>query len=197
METERTRPKWPIVSIAVIVFFSLFIDYFTKRWAEENFLIDSSASDFYQYESKQLPFVAVGNEESPEGSFLSLSFNYVRNFGAAWGIFSNLSDNIRVPFLALVTIASIFFLCFYFRSIPPKNYWARFAIILIISGAIGNFLNRIIRGYVIDWIDVRWRVFGWSYSFPNFNWADICISTGLILLLISSIVATKSAARNF
>lgn len=185
--------QWRTVLLsAAVIILSLGIDYFSKNWAEQNFLVESSAFDFYRYDGKQLPFLTFGAEASQE-SFFSLNFNYVRNFGAAWGMFSNLSENIRVPFLAIVTVFSMFFLCTFYRSMPLQDRLGRFAILLIISGALGNFLNRIIRGYVIDWIDARWRIFNWTYSFPNFNWADICITGGVLLLLLSRLFTAKSS----
>jgi signal peptidase II len=59
---------------------------------------------------------------------------------------------------------------------------------LILSGAIGNFIDRIRYGFVIDWIDVRWNLLGWRYDFPNFNIADSAITVGVSLLLIDMLI---------
>ena len=72
---------------------------------------------------------------------------------------------------------------------------------MILSGAIGNFIDRLRVGYVIDWIDVRWNIAGWSYSFPNFNVADSCISVGVFMLLLDALLLEmlrrkKIRARN-
>ncbi|MEN9835542.1 MAG: hypothetical protein RL011_1735, partial [Pseudomonadota bacterium] len=72
----------------------------------------------------------------------------------------------------------------YLRSTPVHHRLAIFSLSLILSGAIGNFLDRVRFGYVIDWIDVRWNLAGWRYDFPNFNFADSCITVGVSLLLI-------------
>ena len=71
----------------------------------------------------------------------------------------------------------------YMRSTPAHHRLARFALCLIFSGAVGNFIDRIRLGYVIDWIDVEWNILGWTYNFPSFNVADSCITVGVTLLL--------------
>jgi signal peptidase II len=66
---------------------------------------------------------------------------------------------------------------------------------LILSGAIGNFLDRVRFGYVIDWIDVRWNLLGWRYDFPNFNFADSCITVGVSFLLVDMLILEGLRSR--
>ncbi len=110
-------------------------------------------------------------------------FQYVENPGAAWGLLSRASESFRAPFFLIVSLlASALILNYYVRS--PERFWMRrWALALVFGGAIGNFIDRIRLGYVIDFIDWHWRE---AYHWPTFNVADAAISIGVVLLLIES-----------
>jgi signal peptidase II len=98
-----------------------------------------------------------------------------RNSGAAFGMFSNGNT----LFLILAVIASIFIVAFY--PLIERNEWPlRLAMTLQLGGAIGNMIDRIRYGYVIDFISIR--------DFPVFNVADSCISLGVAILLLGVIL---------
>ena len=110
-----------------------------------------------------------GSEISIIDNFFSLS--YVENFGAAWGIFSEWDFLLKV----LPPVLIVIILIYLYKSKPDK-----FEILsgtLVISGAIGNFIDRIKLGYVIDFIDFKF--------WPVFNFADICIVVGCFLMIIT------------
>ncbi len=99
------------------------------------------------------------------------SLTYVQNRGAAWGIFSGNDWILKIfaPILIIVVIIFVYRICktkleFIFGG-------------LIVGGAIGNLLDRIIRGYVVDFLDFKF--------WPVFNFADICIVVGCVLLIIA------------
>ena len=196
---------------------SVAIDQITKQWAERYLMVWEQKENLKIYEGKRHHLLTLGDQEESiksQKSFLSFNFNYVRNQGAAWGMFSNLDDNIRIPFFYFVTIFAIAIIIFYWRSTPLHHRLARFALALIFSGAIGNFIDRFRLDYVIDFIDVRWSFMlpfkinlnidffpsfldflnfkiyleKWSYSFPNFNWADSTITVGVSLLIFDMLV---------
>jgi len=105
------------------------------------------------------------------------SITYVRNQGAAFGIFSD--HSLRVPFfIAIAVIASVGIL-WAIRRLQPGQKLASFSLALILSGAIGNLIDRIRLGEVIDFLDVYWGRHHW----PAFNVADSAISVGVVLLL--------------
>ena len=81
-------------------------------------------------------------------------------------------------------VASFLILNYYVRS-PEALKMRRWALALVFGGAIGNFIDRIRLGYVIDFID--WHMKD-SYHWPTFNVADAAISIGVVLLLIESFV---------
>ena len=101
---------------------------------------------------------------------------YTNNTGAA---FSILTDK-RI-FLVLVGIIIIILLIYYLKKHQIKNTINKIAFALVIGGSIGNLIDRIIRGSVVDFIDIK--IF--SYNFPIFNLADTFITIGVLLLLIN------------
>lgn len=115
-----------------------------------------------------------------------LNFTYTENTGVAFGIGSSN--------LILIIIVNIVVLGIIIKFIKERKEQVNFSIlislILILSGGIGNLIDRIVRGYVIDFIDVN------LFNFPNFNIADISISIGiisLIFILCNSILKEKKA----
>lgn len=169
---------------------SVGLDQASKFHSEETLMAWSHESDPNLYKGSRFPITSVGSvtpgEETPV--YLYLGFNYVRNLGAAWGALSNLPDNIRVPFFYVVTTVAVFIIGLYIRTTPVEHRLAIFSLALILSGAIGNFIDRLRLGYVIDWIDVRWNLVGWRYDFPNFNVADSAITVGVALLVFDMLV---------
>ena len=92
------------------------------------------------------------------------------NTGAAFGIFQGMNGVFMI--LAFFIIAMILF---YFPQIPPSDIYFRLALSLQMSGALGNLIDRLYRGYVTDFISVG--------KFPVFNVADSCITMGVVVLL--------------
>lgn len=108
-------------------------------------------------------------------NFFNITF--VKNFGAAYSIFSgNRIFLILVSFISLIIIYFIFLKNKKFRKIDIINYG------LLIGGIVGNLIDRIIYGYVIDFLD--FNIFG--YDFPVFNIADACIVISVISIIIFS-----------
>ncbi|SEF68314.1 signal peptidase II [Caloramator fervidus] len=108
-----------------------------------------------------------------------LEFTYVENRGAAFGILKE-----KKFFLVGFTILAVSYMLYYLVANKNLNKWYRVSLILIISGAIGNLIDRIFRGYVIDFIHFYIKnIFDW----PVFNVADISVVLGSILLGISMI----------
>jgi signal peptidase II len=178
-----------LVYLIVMVIGSIGLDQVTKVHAQESLMIWQDEQDPSHYQGRRHPLWAVGSPFPEQGSFyLSLSVNYVRNLGAAWGVLSGLDDSFRVPFFYGVTLVAVVIIGLYLRSTPVHHRLAIFALALILSGAVGNFIDRVRLGFVIDWIDVRWNLFGWKYDFPNFNFADSAITVGVGMLMFDMLV---------
>ena len=109
------------------------------------------------------------NQSIAVAPFLKIS--HIHNIGAAFGLFRGL-QLLFVAFALLVIIATIY----YFDKIPEKDKFLQGAIALILGGAIGNLIDRILWGYVIDFIDfIFW---------PAFNVADSAITVGAIIFAL-------------
>lgn len=113
-------------------------------------------------------------------------FRYVENPGAAWGIFGNLPDGVRQGFFHVVSLAALAFIFSMYRRTTPGQGLMRMALSLVAGGALGNFLDRLMRGYVIDFIDWHWRNQP-GMRWPTFNVADAAICVGVGLLMLDSL----------
>lgn len=121
---------------------------------------------------------------------------YTQNRGAAWGFLSGAGERFRVPFFYLVSIAAVIFIFGYYRRLAPRQRYLQVALALVLGGAIGNALCRILRGYVIDFIDWHLNDPGWhrpSLHWPTFNVADSGITVGLAMLFLEMLFARKAA----
>ena len=104
-----------------------------------------------------------------------LNITYVRNTGAAWSIFAG--ETLGLIVISLIIIALIIY---YVSKNKFKSKLELFGYSLILGGAIGNLYDRIVYGYVIDFLD--FYIFG--YDYPIFNLADSFIFIGVLILVI-------------
>ena len=112
---------------------------------------------------------------------------YLQNTGAAWSI---LSGN-RVFLVAITLIALFVIYYFLIKDKKIKNYeYVLYGVLL--GGILGNLIDRIRFGYVIDYLD--FNIF--SYHYPVFNFADICIVISIIVLLIISLKDDKNGNKS-
>ena len=107
-----------------------------------------------------------------------LNITYVHNTGAAFSLF----DNARI-FLIIIGILAVIVFTYYIIKTRTLNDFDMFTHSLLLGGILGNLFDRIIHGYVIDYISLN--LFG--YHFPIFNFADICIVLSVILIFISQV----------
>lgn len=142
--------------LLAITTISLVLDQWTKWLVDQNFTLHESVS-------------LIDN-------FLALT--YVRNKGAAFGILAD--SSIRIPFFITVSFIAIGGILWYYRKISEEQRLLQWALALVFSGAIGNLIDRILYGEVIDFVDAHW----FQYHWPAFNVADSAISVGVTLLLI-------------
>ncbi|HKQ30071.1 MAG TPA: signal peptidase II [Burkholderiales bacterium] len=120
--------------------------------------------------------------------FLSLTLTY--NRGAAFG-FLNDQPGWQKFFFIVVAVAAVAFIFVWLRRLAPHDKWIAVALALILGGAVGNLLDRVIYGYVVDFIDV---IFG-SWHFWIFNIADSAISIGAVVLVLDTLGIGKSVSQ--
>lgn len=116
---------------------------------------------------------------------------YVRNPGAAFGMLAHAEPSFRIPFFVIVPLVALVAIGYVFRRLPAGDLKLATALSLVVGGALGNLLDRLGRGYVVDFLDFHWNA---SYHFPAFNIADSAICTGVGLLLLD--VLLKDRARH-
>lgn len=140
--------------IYLIFILGMLLDYVTKIWAIDRL--------------KGQPDITV-----IEGFF---DFSYLENRGAAFGIFQG-----RVYLLAFVTMIIMAVLFVMYQKTKKKTKLLTISTALILTGAIGNLIDRLRYGFVVDFISWHWKN---TYYFPTFNVADICITVGTGLLIL-------------
>ena len=181
-ELNEKKNKFRLLGFFILFLGVLVLDQSTKFWAEKNFLLHSSASDIHNYFAQSRPVFSYGND-----NWLHFSLTYVRNTGAAWGLFGNLPENIRPYFFYFVTAIAMFFVVYFFFKTSAQNVVTRLGIAFVFAGAMGNYIDRVWLHYVIDWIHFSWKIFSWQYDYPVFNVADSFVTGGVILLLLEAL----------
>tara|TARA_Y100001970_G_scaffold288071_1_gene414298 strand:+ start:1807 stop:2286 length:480 start_codon:yes stop_codon:yes gene_type:complete len=136
----------------ILIFFTLvFIDLLSK-YLVFNFI------DLYQ-------FIKIT-------SFFDIT--HIHNFGVSFGLFSEIIPSLYLVLIGLLVVLFVFYLLLI--TTDKLEYWGLF---IIICGAIGNIIDRLINGYVIDFIYFHINQYYW----PAFNFADIYISIGILMIL--------------
>lgn len=150
-------------------------------------------------------------QSSPSEHFITViegffRLHYTENPGASWGLLRDMSDGVRVPFFVGISLAAIAFIVWFYKKLGPEQKLQGFSIALVLGGAIGNLIDRIRFGKVVDFI--QWYVLverpinlgvftiepGMKY-WPTFNVADVAITIGVILLIWDMIFQQKSLAE--
>lgn len=110
---------------------------------------------------------------------------YVLNPGAAFSFLHDMNETYRRTFFISITIIAILVVLYIFAREKSKINMAGFA--LILSGAVGNLIDRIIIGKVVDFLDFYYK----TYHFPAFNVADSCITIGVALIIIDMLFFSR------
>jgi signal peptidase II len=139
----------------LIAFFILILDQFTKQ-------------------------LITGSFNYGDVQDITAYFNLVRvhNYGAAFSFLSEAGGWQRWALSSVAGIVSIGIIIWISR-VPDNKHFERLALALILGGALGNLIDRMMLGYVVDFLDFHWS----GMHFPAFNVADSCITLGAILLI--------------
>lgn len=117
-----------------------------------------------------------------------MNVTYVRNRGAAFSFLSEASW--RLPFFVVVTLIACAVIVVALRRMTAEQTLGQLAVSMVFAGALGNLIDRIRVGEVVDFIDVYWRQYHW----PAFNVADMFICVGVALVLLDMIRTPQEAA---
>ena len=120
-----------------------------------------------------------------------LSFTYVRNTGAAFGLLNGVDFPLKTAVMTMVALTALVAIGVYAAKTAIPQRATRLGLTLVIGGAVGNLIDRITFGYVVDFIDAYWR--GWH--FWAFNVADAAITIGASLLILDMIWMDRHVSR--
>jgi signal peptidase II len=116
---------------------------------------------------------------------------HVRNPGAAFGFLATSAEPVRLFFFVGVTLVAIALIFSFYTKLAPGDRFSALSLGLILGGAVGNLIDRVRYGEVVDFL--HFRLWG-GYTWPDFNFADSFIVVGVILLVIE-LLATESESR--
>lgn len=159
------------VALAAIASLVVVLDQITKLYIHTNFQVSDTVS------------VIPG--------FFNIT--YVRNIGAAFGIFREAAESFRYLFFLLMPPTAMVIIVMILRGVENSDRWNVLALSMIFGGAVGNYIDRLRFGYVIDFLDFHWYQI---YSYPAFNVADSAIvcGVGLLMLLMATQKKVKAQA---
>ena len=150
---------------ALIILGLFLIDQFTKYLISSKFIL--------------------GESKIIINGFFNLT--YVRNTGAGFSILEG-----HMAFFYLITVVALGLMFYLLKDAQKESKLTRFAILLMIGGTLGNFFDRLINHYVIDFLD--FVILGWD--FPVFNFADICLTVGVFLFVIDMLFIQKKEGHS-
>jgi signal peptidase II len=124
------------------------------------------------------------------------AFDLAKNKGGAWGIFGNQPDYVRLPFFFLISAVAVVFIVSLYRKLEPRQTALKWALPLVLGGALGNLADRIRHQHVIDFIDWYYvNAEGKATHWPTFNIADVWIVAGVILMGIDMFTPRRKLPR--
>lgn len=116
------------------------------------------------------------------------NLTYVRNTGAAFGLLSRAPESFRIPFFIIIPLVALTVIILIFKKTKETELLMITSLSLILGGAIGNFIDRVRFGYVVDFIDFHWFN---KYHWPAFNIADTAIVIGVALLIFYTLAEKR------
>ena len=119
------------------------------------------------------------------------SWTLAYNTGAAFSFLADAAGWQRWFFAAIAIIVSVVLLV-WLRRLKPEETWLALALALVLGGALGNLVDRVVFGHVVDFILLHWHR---QWYFPAFNVADMAITGGAILLALDMFKSDKSGEK--
>jgi signal peptidase II len=120
-----------------------------------------------------------------------LDIVHVRNPGAAFSMFAAAPEWFRGPFFVIVTVAAVVVLLVVAARLEPHDRFLRVALGAILGGALGNLVDRLAYGEVVDFVDAHWHDLHW----PAFNVADSSITLAVAAVVAHSVFFADRASR--
>tara|TARA_Y100001968_G_scaffold280787_1_gene277596 strand:+ start:306 stop:794 length:489 start_codon:yes stop_codon:yes gene_type:complete len=140
---------------------------------------------FIDQSSKFFVSTTLGLERSRNIIPNLLNFTLIKNKGAAFGLFST-----STTFLTIISILVSLLLITIILKSPPKSYWNIIGLAYLLGGTVGNGIDRLFKGYVLDFLELL------PFNFPIFNIADIAINIAIICFIFD-IISTKDQSIKY
>ncbi len=165
---EAVRPA-SIPFLVVVTVISLAADLVSKYFAKSRLMgLDPKTHTMHRFE--------VWKDH--------LDFIFAQNPGGAWSFLRGLPDTLRRPFFLVVSAAAIVFIVSIYRRIGSDQRAMKWGLPLALGGAMGNLVDRMRYGWVVDFVDIYIKRGGREHHWPTFNVADIAIVVGVGLMAI-------------
>ena len=200
-----TMRKWTL--LALIAATILIGDQISKYLAVEHLTAAFQVAHAQSFGEKLAAFVQQKDllerrlDTAPIDVFRSwFQLRYTQNPGAAFSFLAGVHGAWRTMFFHLITIAALVFIFSTYRKLREDQRWMQISLSLLLGGALGNGIDRAIRGYVIDFIawhvnDPDWSRPAWRH-WPTFNVADCGVSVGLTMLILAMLVQREPQPVN-
>lgn len=120
-----------------------------------------------------------------------LDFTHVRNTGAAFGIFNAADIPFKPAVMTAVALTALVAIAVYAWHSASREPASQLGLVLILAGAVGNLIDRLVAGYVVDFVDVYWR----DYHFWAFNVADSAITVGAAVLVLEMLILGRHVSE--
>lgn len=176
--------KTKLIILISVVPAVVFLDLWTKSMAVDD--LCRPVEEYHGMASCMRPANVV---HVVDGFF---ALRYVENKGAAWGIGRGLSSGVRSFIFVGISALAILFLLYFMHRTPRKQRMLLFALAGVLGGAIGNLVDRIRYGYVVDFIEWYIGDFHGKWHWPTFNIADAAIVIGIALLGIEMLFGGRA-----
>lgn len=164
--------------LVIVAFVSCAADLATKAWAHARL----AGIDGKRGGAKSITLI--------EGH---LDFIFAQNPGGAWSFARGLPEGLRRPFFLFISAAAIVFIVSIYRRVHKDQTAMKWGLPLALGGAIGNLVDRIRYGWVIDFIDMYTVRGGREHHWPTYNVADVAIVAGVLLMGFSMVSASRRA----
>ena len=166
--------------LVVVTVVNLVADLWSKSWAKD--LLENKPPDQQKFQVVDRLFDKI-----------SVAFTYAENKGGAWGLLQNETEALRRPFFLIVSVAAIVFIVSLYRKLQKGQLALKWGLPLVLGGALGNLVDRIRYGFVVDFIDVYVHKGGAAPDshWPTFNVADVAICVGVGLMAIDMFTSRK------
>lgn len=166
------KPNYVFLAVTSVVF--LAADLITKHLAVKNL------------EGSERRHVVIKN---------FFSFTLAHNKGGAWGLLGDQPDHIRLPFFFAISAVAVVFIVSLYRRLEPRQVALKWALPLVLGGALGNLADRVRHQYVVDFIDWYVVIDNKASHWPTFNVADVWIVVGVGLMIVDMFTPRKPVVR--